>query len=788
VSPPADGARPATDSRAPGRVVGLVVVVGLVAAAVGASAAGMRPPAEPRWLALPVLALLLVAATWSYVPFRTRDSVDAVNLVEAALAPLLLAFPAPAVVAVVAASQVANGLLRRLAPIKTAFNTASWTLAAGLGAAVVAAAGDGPLLPDRVVALVVALAVVGLVNTALFAVVVALAEREPLGQLARRLRPVAQLGWLGGWAINVALGLLLALAYTASPLAALLFVVPVLVLHLAYRGYTAARADQHRLAAAHRAANLLSAPLNPRKAIGDFLAEVVDAFDAAQALLVLRTDGGREVHRFDRGTGALELQAEAVDTPSLAGVLLATPRVLRVAAGSDEVVTAALTAEGRSSCLAAPLLEGSRIVGAIAILDRAGFEGSRAGEMAIVEALAREAASALAKGRLLDDVFEERRRLAEIVGSTSDGICTLAADGRVLTWNPALERMTGLSADQVLGRRDVARRLRLRTVSGRPVNLVRRPLGVLPTDLRLTSADGGQRHLSCSYSAGSDAGAALVVVARDVTPVDEQEALREQLEQLVEADAARRAVVEQLQQAVLPAPLPIPGAELAAAYEASDPSEPTGGDLFDWQLLPSGEVHVAVVDVLGHGVAATKDALAVVHTLRVATADGTPLEELVARADELLGAQHPELVATVIVARYHPATGRLRVASGGHPPALVISPERGTEPLHATGGVIGWPGAGSDEIAETVLRPGEALLLYTDGLVEARKDILDGMEELARHAREVVQLPADALAAELVERALAGADRRDDTLALVLRRDPAAVGLPLHAPTAASGA
>jgi anti-sigma regulatory factor (Ser/Thr protein kinase) len=170
-------------------------------------------------------------------------------------------------------------------------------------------------------------------------------------------------------------------------------------------------------------------------------------------------------------------------------------------------------------------------------------------------------------------------------------------------------------------------------------------------------------------------------------------------------------------------------------------------------------------------VAATKDALAVVHTLRVVTAAGAPLGKVVAQADELLRGQHPDLVATVLVARYEPGTGRLRVASGGHPPALVVTPRREVRQINATGGVIGWPGAGSDDVAVTMLEPGDSLVLYTDGLVEARRNILDGIDALERHAAELAGLPAAQLADSLVERALEGAERRDDTLALVLRRN-----------------
>jgi PAS domain S-box-containing protein len=756
---------------------GVVAYVGLLlvaATAVAVAVADLPAPGTFNWLALPALAALLVAATWFVVPFRFGGSVDATNLVEAALAPLLVAFPPLVVVAVVAGSQIVNGLLRRLTWVKTGFNTAMWTIAAGLGAAVVSRISLTPPWPDAVLGMLAALAVIGLVNTAAFTGVMAVAGHEPGAPVARRLVPAGGLAALGGWAINAAFGLLFMLAYLASGVAAALFAVPLMVLHLAYRSYSAARADQARLVAVHAAAAHLSAPFRTLAAIPTFLRQVSGAFDAAAVELVIRNEsGGLDIHRVDREGGGYTTRIETEQVPSLEGAIVAMPGAVHIRAGSSHAVARSLAAAGANDCLAAPLLQGERITGAILVLDRGGFAGSKEGELAILEALAREASSALAKGQLLADVVDERRKLARIVDGASDGILTMSDSGQVLTWNPALEQMTGLRAPDVLGRVDLASRLHMRTADNRPVVFAQQAPEALPQDIFITTTSGEARHLMCSYSGASadSDGAALVIVARDVTPAEEQEALREEVTRLVEVDAARRSVVEQLQHAVLPAPVVLDGAHVAATYEPSDPSEPTGGDLYDWLVLPSGEVHVAVVDVLGHGVAATKDALAVVHTLRVVTAAGTPLRSVVAQADALLRVQHPDLVATVIVARYDPSTGRLLVVSGGHPPALVVTPRKEVRQVAASGGVIGWPGAGSDDIAETVLEPGDALVLYTDGLVEARKNILDGIEELERHAADAASLPADEFADQLVVRALTGADRRDDTLALVLRRD-----------------
>jgi anti-sigma regulatory factor (Ser/Thr protein kinase) len=251
---------------------------------------------------------------------------------------------------------------------------------------------------------------------------------------------------------------------------------------------------------------------------------------------------------------------------------------------------------------------------------------------------------------------------------------------------------------------------------------------------------------------------------------------------LTAREMEQREVVQQLQAAVQPVAPRLAGVDLGVFYLAADPSQPTGGDLYDWCPLPDGDLHVAVVDVLGHGVSATKDALAVVHALRVLALDGCPMATLVARADRLLVEANPTLVATVLVARYSPSTGRMVLAGGGHPPMLLVSPGGDVREIEAGGIPIGWPDAGSFELAEVELARSETAIFYTDGLVEARRDFLAGLQELKYAASQTAGYPLRDLPRVLVERALAGAERRDDTLALALRRRAAPVATSRTAP------
>lgn len=241
------------------------------------------------------------------------------------------------------------------------------------------------------------------------------------------------------------------------------------------------------------------------------------------------------------------------------------------------------------------------------------------------------------------------------------------------------------------------------------------------------------------------------------------------IERLSAQEAHAHEVLHGLQEAVRPPIPPVAATELGVYWEPADETAKTGGDLYDWVTLPDGSLHFAVVDVMGKGVAATKDALAVTHALRLLAFDGCPLEHLVARADSLVCAQNPDVVATLMVGRYSPETGGVTLAGAGHPPALLVRDDVVVE-VAAPGIPIGWPGAGSHGVVELTLDRADTLVLYTDGLIEGTKDILAGLEALNASARSTATYPADGMARALVQRSLRGAAHQDDSLALVLRR------------------
>ncbi|MDQ4069945.1 MAG: serine/threonine-protein phosphatase [Actinomycetota bacterium] len=113
----------------------------------------------------------------------------------------------------------------------------------------------------------------------------------------------------------------------------------------------------------------------------------------------------------------------------------------------------------------------------------------------------------------------------------------------------------------------------------------------------------------------------------------------------------------------------------------------------------------------------------------------------------------------------------LSISTAGHPPALLVRDGNAIW-LASDGVALGWPGATGGARKTERLQQGDLLVVYTDGLVESRKDVTDGMERLGRAALDRARphgRSAQGTADELVEEMLQGAEHCDDTLALVVR-------------------
>ncbi|MER7109898.1 PP2C family protein-serine/threonine phosphatase [Streptomyces sp. NPDC000229] len=243
--------------------------------------------------------------------------------------------------------------------------------------------------------------------------------------------------------------------------------------------------------------------------------------------------------------------------------------------------------------------------------------------------------------------------------------------------------------------------------------------------------------------------------------------LEERDEQLRQAHGR---ILRQLEDALRPPPVRVPGLEMAVHYEPAEKYAPTGGDLYDWFVLPDGTVHITVVDALGHGLTSTRSALNVTHAVRTLALEGHPLESIVARTDEVLATFDHELMATVQLVRLDPETGELVLANGSHPPALLVREDGDSSLLEVRGRGIGFPLPGSERLLRDRLDPGDLLVLYTDGLTESRRDPREGEQRLARAARRHRHRPIEEVPAAIADDMHTVILHPDDTVALTVRR------------------
>ncbi len=231
-------------------------------------------------------------------------------------------------------------------------------------------------------------------------------------------------------------------------------------------------------------------------------------------------------------------------------------------------------------------------------------------------------------------------------------------------------------------------------------------------------------------------------------------------------------VAVRLQQALLPeAIVRRAGVEIAARYEAGSDLLEVGGDWFDTFALADGQLGLAVGDVVGHGL----DAAAAMGRLRVALAALAPHADgpgrLLSHLDAFAVGPDGAEFATACCAVLEPSTGVLRYASAGHPPMLVVSPAGDATWLE--GGrstpLYGRPHPDRPE-SSFVLEAGALLVLYSDGLVERRREPLGvGLGRLEQAVRKWRDEPVRDLCDRLVAELGVEAARFDDVVILCLR-------------------
>ncbi|MGZ4453126.1 MAG: PP2C family protein-serine/threonine phosphatase [Nocardioides sp.] len=235
------------------------------------------------------------------------------------------------------------------------------------------------------------------------------------------------------------------------------------------------------------------------------------------------------------------------------------------------------------------------------------------------------------------------------------------------------------------------------------------------------------------------------------------------------SEAFLAALRERLQHQSQVPPLP-PGWHVESSMIPSDGFE-YGGDFFVADVTDDA-LQMVLVDACGHGPAAMPDAVQFAGALG-ALVDALPVEQVMtALNDYVLHRCRVDSFVTAVHVNLRLADGSYCIRSAGHPPVLRWCAGRREWVVDgARGAALGLTDHPAMEDTHGVLEPGDALMFYTDGVVEARgADIDDGIDALRVIARDVVAPGFRGAPARILADVPRG---EDDRAVLILRREPA---------------
>jgi PAS domain S-box-containing protein len=367
---------------------------------------------------------------------------------------------------------------------------------------------------------------------------------------------------------------------------------------------------------------------------------------------------------------------------------------------------------------------------------------------------------------------EDQLRLGAIVTSSSEAIMGTTLDGIVTSWNPAAERLYGYSTAEAIGQSVVM--LTPPGSSGDVAGLlakVRRGESVEGYETVRLTKDGRHISVSLTISPVRDASGNIVAissVARDITELRRLQEERDRLYADLDAEFQRAA---EIQAQMLPHAAPdVVGYEFAGVCL---PARQIGGDFFDWNANHAS-VHLALGDVMGKGMPASL----LTATARAALRSVMHLP-VSAAVEAVNRALSPDLVysdsfITLFFANLDTESGVLTYIDAGHGMAFVQRDDGVVEPLRQRGLPLGVLPDATFAEGMTTLEPGDTLVIYSDGLPDARPELSLDPVGVAEHLAELktAQAKLDRLVSMVAD-----VDTRPDDLTLLLVRRQEEPGL-----------
>ena len=236
----------------------------------------------------------------------------------------------------------------------------------------------------------------------------------------------------------------------------------------------------------------------------------------------------------------------------------------------------------------------------------------------------------------------------------------------------------------------------------------------------------------------------------------------------------QKAFADTMQRSLLPHEAPeLPGLELGDVYESAAKLE-VGGDVYDYLTLGDGRLAVVLGDVTGHGVDATADMAMAKYVFRSLAREHSDPGTFLGVANDVVSSEiAPGRFITMVELVFDVAGGEVACGSAGHPPPRLVLPDGTVRSIPARGLALGIDAPQQYETVTEPFPPGAIVVVYTDGVIEARRDGEQfGLARLDALLAEQRESPPQAIAEAALAacRAWAEGELADDFAVVVVKR------------------
>lgn len=245
-----------------------------------------------------------------------------------------------------------------------------------------------------------------------------------------------------------------------------------------------------------------------------------------------------------------------------------------------------------------------------------------------------------------------------------------------------------------------------------------------------------------------------------------------------ESEARATVLATTLQQTLIPHDLPtVPGLDLAAAYRPAGAGDEIGGDFYDVFKVDADNWMLAVGDVQGKGVDAAVVTAMARYTIRAAAVEHDSPAAILRVLNELLLQHESKRFCTVALVRFRRTGAKwcATVSCGGHPPPILATGDQAGDDVGRHGTLLGLFDAITVHDTDVPLPRSAAMVVYSDGISEARRGReFFGEQRIRDLLRDAGATSASAIAERLMDdvRSFRQGPRRDDATVVVVRTLP----------------